>query len=87
MATMEMVDQETELKQALIQKIASTHHLGVLQGLLLILDDVAEDVYVLTPEEEKMIDEAEAELDAGLGIPAEDFHKETQAWLKSLKVS
>jgi hypothetical protein len=43
-----------------------------------------EDIYVLTPEEEQMIDEAEAELDAGLGIPLETFKKNTHEWLSKL---
>ncbi|MDR2755454.1 MAG: hypothetical protein LBC20_07075 [Planctomycetaceae bacterium] len=42
-----------------------------------------ESIYILTPEEEQMIDEAEAELDAGLGIPAEEVHKEIREWLRS----
>jgi hypothetical protein len=44
-----------------------------------------EDVYVLTPEEEQMIAEAEAELDAGLGIPDEIVRKETLEWLLQLQ--
>jgi hypothetical protein len=46
-----------------------------------LLYDKNEDIYILTPEEEQMIDEAELELDAGLGIPAEEVHKEIREWL------
>ncbi|MDR2706854.1 MAG: hypothetical protein LBC02_13830 [Planctomycetaceae bacterium] len=44
-----------------------------------------ENIYILTPEEEQMIDEAEAELDAGLGISYEVFKQETREWLNHLK--
>jgi hypothetical protein len=44
-----------------------------------------ENIYILTPEEEQMIDEGEAELDAGLGIPYEVFKQETREWLNHLK--
>jgi predicted transcriptional regulator len=44
-----------------------------------------ENIYILTPEEEQMIDEGEAELDAGLGIPAEQVHKEIREWLCGLR--
>ncbi|MDR1269920.1 MAG: hypothetical protein LBK82_10375 [Planctomycetaceae bacterium] len=43
-----------------------------------------ENIYVLTPEEEQMIAEAEAEFDAGLGIPLETFQKRTDEWLEQL---
>jgi hypothetical protein len=44
-----------------------------------------ENIYVLTPEEEQMIDEAESEFNAGLGIPAEEVHKEIREWLYNLQ--
>jgi hypothetical protein len=44
-----------------------------------------ENIYVLTPEEEQMIAEAEAELDAGLEIPAEEVHKEIREWLYGIR--
>ncbi|MDR2706852.1 MAG: hypothetical protein LBC02_13820 [Planctomycetaceae bacterium] len=46
-----------------------------------LLHDKNKNIYVLTPEEEQMIDEAEEELDVGLGIPAEEIHKEMREWL------
>ncbi|MDR1142539.1 MAG: hypothetical protein LBL62_12675 [Planctomycetaceae bacterium] len=45
-----------------------------------------ENIYALTPEEEQMIAEAEAELDAGLGIPAEEVHKEIREWLYGIQI-
>jgi hypothetical protein len=46
--------------------------------------ELPDDVYILTPEEEQMIAEGEAELDAGLGIPLETFQKHTDEWLEQL---
>jgi len=40
MAMMELIDQETELKERLIQRIESTHNLGVLRGVLLLLEEI-----------------------------------------------
>lgn len=85
MATTEQIDLEQELKERLIRRIETTHNLGVLRGVLSLLDEIASDgVYVLTPEEEKMLDEAEAELDAGLGISGEEFREKNQTWLNEL---
>ncbi|MDR2755456.1 MAG: hypothetical protein LBC20_07085 [Planctomycetaceae bacterium] len=50
-----------------------------------LLHNKNENIYVLTPEEEQIIDEAEAELDAGLGIPYDVFKQETREWLNHLK--
>lgn len=89
MATTEQITQtdlERELKDRLVRRIEATHHLGVLRGVLSLLDEIASDgVYVLTPEEEKMITESIKSLDSGLGIPGEVVHKETREWLESLK--
>ena len=42
-----------------------------------------DDVYELTPEEERLIDEGLAELDAGLGIPGEEVERQTREWLRN----
>jgi hypothetical protein len=44
-----------------------------------------ENIYILTPKEEQMIDEAEKELDAGLGISYDVFKQKTREWLNHLK--
>ncbi len=46
--------------------------------------EIEDDVYILTPEEEEMIEAAEAELDAGLGIPHDIVMKEIREWFHSL---
>ncbi|MDR3109503.1 MAG: hypothetical protein LBU65_07440 [Planctomycetaceae bacterium] len=63
---MVLVNEEIELKKQLVRRIDRTHDVGVLRGLLSQLnkttDEVEyesnEDVYELTAEEEKEIDEA-----------------------------
>ncbi len=47
--------------------------------------EFTDDVYILTPEEEMLVEQGIKSLDAGLGIPYEVFHMETQEWLGSLK--
>ena len=72
MATMELIDQATELKERLILRIESTHNLDVLQDMLSILDENAEEsMYELTPEEMADIEERIRDCQAGLGIPHE----------------
>ena len=48
-------------------------------------DDVKwhQNVYELTPEEEKLIDEGLAELDAGLVISGEEVERKTKKWLRN----
>ncbi len=46
--------------------------------------EFADDVYILTPEEEEMIEAAEAELDAGLGISGAEFRRRTRECLDNL---
>ena len=48
---------------------------------------VSDDVYILTPEEERMIETVEAELDASLRIPHDIVMKETREWLSHPKRS
>ena len=43
-----------------------------------------EDLYVLTPQEELMIAEAEKELDAGQGIPYGVYLEELDQWFKEI---
>ena len=84
MATAELIDHETELKERLILRIESTQRLGVLQGMLSILDEFAEeDVYELTPEEMEDIEEGIRQSKAGLGIPHEIVQAEVREWLRT----
>jgi len=86
MATAELIDHETELKERLILRIESTQRLGVLQGMLSILDEFAEeDVYELTPEEETELNERVRDCKAGLGIPHEIVRAEVLEWLQARK--
>ena len=86
MATMEWGDHETDLKERLIRRIEATHKLGVLRGVLSILDEFTEeDVYELTQEEEKEINERAHQCKAGLGIPHEIVAAEVREWLRAQK--
>jgi len=83
MATTEWTDQEIELKERLIQRIESTHNLGVLRGVLLLLEEIPEKgIYILSPEEEKMVEERCREMDNGTGIPHEEVHREVEEWFQ-----
>jgi len=83
MATLERIDQETELKERLIQRIESTHNLGVLRGMLLLLEEIPEKrIFILSPEEEKMVEERCREMDGGAGIPHEEVRREVEEWFQ-----
>jgi predicted transcriptional regulator len=91
----EMIDVDIEdefnpadfLRNELIRRLHRITDTDALTNITDYLDslDLPEDVYILTPEEEQMIAEGEAELDAGLGIPYEEVHREIQEWLNSLQ--
>ena len=86
MVTMELMDHETELKERLIRRIESTHKLGVLRGVLSILDEFEEEyVYELTPEEREAVEEGIRQSQAGLGTPHETFMAEVRQWLRTQK--
>jgi hypothetical protein len=83
---MELMDHEIELKERLIRRIESTHKLGVLRGVLSILDEFDEEyVYELTPEEEEDIEEGIRQSKAGLGIPHKTVMAEVREWLQTQK--
>jgi len=83
MATIELIDQETELKERLIQRIESTHNLGVLRGVLLLLEEIPEKrIYILSPEEEKMVEERHREMESGVGIPHEEVCEKVEQWFQ-----
>jgi predicted transcriptional regulator len=46
-----------------------------------------DDVYELTPEEERIIDEGLAEFDAGLVISGEEVKRKTREWLRNYEKS
>ncbi len=83
MTTTELIDQETELKERLKDRIDATHNLGVLRGVLSLMNEI--DVYELTPEEEKDIDEGIRQSKAGLGIPHETVQAEVREWFLARK--
>ena len=81
MATVEQIDQVTELKERLFHRIETTHNMGVLRGVLLLLEEIPEKrIYILSPEEEKMVEERCREMDNGVGIPHEEVRREVEEW-------
>ena len=83
MAIDELVDQTTELKERLIHRIESTHNMGVLRGMLLLLDEIPEKrIYRLSPEEKKMIEERHRDIENGMGIPHEEVRREVEEWFR-----
>ena len=83
MAIDELTDQTTELKERLIHRIESTRNMGVLRGVLLLLDEIPEKrVYILSPEEESIVEERCREMDNGVGIPHEEVCREIEEWFR-----
>jgi len=39
-------------------------------------------IYILSPEEEKMVEERCREMDNGTGIPHEEVHREVEEWFQ-----
>ena len=69
-----------------MERIESTHKLGVLRGVLSILDEFEEEyVYELTQEEEEELDKRIRESKAGIGIPHEIVRTEVRQWLQARK--
>ncbi len=89
MATTELIGEEQELKTDLIRSLEHVHDIRFLRGQLAMVREYTaesdEDVYEPTPEEEKMIDEGIAELDAGLGISGKEVEKKANEWLRNYK--
>ncbi len=79
MATAELIETETELKERLIRRIEATHDLDRLREVFTFLDE--NDVYELTPEEERILDEAEKDTEL---IPGEEAARRTRFFLRSL---
>ena len=83
MTTLELTDQETELKERLIQRIESTHNLGVLRGMLLLLEEIPEDnIYLLSPDERNIVEERHREMESGVGIPHEEVCEKVEQWFQ-----
>ncbi|GHT37757.1 hypothetical protein FACS189427_11130 [Planctomycetales bacterium] len=80
------VDNIDEVREFLIMRLRRITHIDALKKITNYLNllHLPEDVYIISPEEEQIIDESEAELDAGLGIPLEIFKKNTREWLGKL---
>lgn len=68
MATAELIDQETALKERLTLRRESK-----------IAD---EDVYTLSSEEKKIIEERHREIKTGVGIPHEEVCKKAEQWFQ-----
>ena len=83
MATAEQTDQVVELKERLIQRIESTHNIGVLRGMLLLLEEIPEEhVYILSPDEKKIVEERHQEMESGVGIPHEEVCEKVEQWFQ-----
>ena len=85
--TTETIEQatEAELKEQLLRNIERIHDMKILRGMASMAEqfaaDVKEEIYELTPEEEKMIDEALADES---WISDEEATKETHELLRKL---
>ena len=81
MAITELMD--TEIKERLIQRIESTHNLGVLRGMLLLLEEIPDEhVYRLSPDEKEIVEERHQEMKSGVGIPHDEVCKKTEQWFQ-----
>ncbi len=88
MATTELIGEEQELKADLIRSLELVHDIRFLRDQLATIREFTaesdEDVYEPTPEEEKMIDERLAALDAGHWITGEEARKSIDECLRNL---
>ena len=80
MAISELMD--TEIKERLIQRIESTHNLGVLRGMLLLEEIPDEHVYLLSPDEKEIVEERHREIESGVGIPHDEVCEKVDRRIK-----
>lgn len=74
----------TELKEKIISRIQESENRDLLKDVETLLNIESEDleVYKLTDEQKKGIDEAKAEIQNGKFISGEDSDKEVDKWLE-----
>ena len=83
MIVTEFVDEEQELKADLIRSLGQVHDIRFLRGQLAMVREFTDedDIYELTPEEERLIDAAERRLAMGRGMTGDEFQKDIETWL------
>ncbi len=82
MATTELLNRETVLKEGLKRRIDEIHDDELLCEATLLL---GRKVYPLSPKERTILDAADRRLDEGKGLPDETVQDEIEKWFESLE--